>query len=343
MAEKRGAFNLSQSVYLDHAEALPTRTEARIITAMSKSVCTLPFEYVDTPERRVLNLEREGLPCIPALGYSHYKRCRTSVSEHTHPGCLEVTLCMRGSLVFECGGAAHHLLPGNVFITQPDEWHRLSTNPKGLVMYWLFLRIEPAASTLLHLPAAESEALHDALSALPRRLFKGTERLRLGFQRLFKLVDELAPGPFRRLAMRGATLDLLLALVEAAQTAPETSGNDRIQRLIVAMRQRPQDDYPIDRLAREAALSPSQLTTRFKQLTGLPPYTFLLTCRVRAAQALLLSTGKTVTEIAQELGFSSSQHFAMQFKLELGITPSALRKGQQPVIRPGLPEKGSAC
>jgi AraC-like DNA-binding protein len=306
---------------------------------MSKSVCTLPFEYVDTPERRVLNLEQDGIPCVPALGYSHYKRCRASVSEHIHPGCLELSLCLRGSLVFECAGHAFNLLPGNVFVTQPDEWHRLSTNPKGLVMHWLFLRLDPAVRTLLHLPPAESNALREALLSLPRRLFKGTERLRLAFQRLFKLNDELAPGPFRRLAMRGATLDLLLSLVEAAQTAPETSGNDRIQRLIATMQQRPQDDYPIDRLAREAALSPSQLTTRFKQLTGLPPYTFLLTCRVFSAQRLLLTTDKSITEIAQELGFSSSQHFAMQFKLELGITPSALRRGQQPVFRSGMPGK----
>ena len=339
MPDYRDAFNLLQSGFLDHAGILPARAEARIITAMSKSVCTLPFEYVDTPERRVLNLEKDGLSCVPALGYSHYTRCRSSVSEHIHPGCLELSLCLRGSLVFECDGHAYNLLPGNVFVTQPDEWHRLSTNPKGLVMHWLFLRLDPASRNLLHLPPAESKALREALRRLPRSLFKGTERLRSAFQRLFRLYDDIAPGPFRRLAMRGAVLDLLLALVEAAQTPPEAAGNDRIQRLITAMRERPHDDYPIDRLAREAALSPSQLTTRFKQLTGLPPYTFLLACRVRTAQTLLLDTNKSVTEIAQELGFSSSQHFAMQFKLELGITPSDLRNGRPPIVRSGLTGK----
>ena len=307
---------------------------------MSQSVCTLPFEYVDTPERRVFNLEPDGLPCIPALGYSHYSRSRPSVSEHLHPGCLEVTLCMRGSLVFECGGKACRVLPGNVFVTQPDEWHRLSTNPKGLVMYWLFFRLEPARRNILQLPRQESDALRHALRTLSRRLFKGSDRLRLSFQRLIKLHDELSPGPFRSLALRGVALELLLALIEAAQHPPEASGSDRLQRLIAAMRQRPQDDYPIDRLAREAALSPSQLTTRFKQLTGLPPYTFLLACRARSAQTLLLTTDTSITAIAQSLGFSSSQHFAMQFKREFGITPSAWRAGQPPILR--APDKEAA-
>jgi hypothetical protein len=57
----------------------------RIISAMSKSVCNLPFNYDNTSERRVLNLESDGLPCVPALGCSHYKSCRPSVSQHIHP------------------------------------------------------------------------------------------------------------------------------------------------------------------------------------------------------------------------------------------------------------------
>jgi hypothetical protein len=77
------------------------------------------------------------------------------------------------------------------------------------------------------------------------------------------------------------------------------------------------------------------LITRFKQVTGLPPCTFLLSCRIRTARKWLVETAKPITLIAQELGFSSSQHFAMQFKREFGITPSALRKGQQPMIRGG--------
>jgi AraC-like DNA-binding protein len=308
---------------------------------MSKPVCTLPFEYIDTPERRALNLEREGIPCVPVLGYSHYKSCRTSVSEHIHPGCLELTLCMRGSLVFECDGQAYRLLPGSVFVTQPNEWHRLSTNPKGLVMFWLFFRLGRNTRPLLNLPAAESDAFRTALETLPCRLFGGTDRLRHAFQRLFKLYDDFPAGAFRSLAMRGSVLDLMLALIEAAQTpAARAPCGDRIGALIADMRKMPERTYSIDDMARSTALSPSQLITRFKQVTGLPPYHFLLSCRTQAAKQRLRDTDEPVTRIAQELGFSSSQHFAMQFKREFGITPSALRSGQQPLIRTGAQDNG---
>ncbi len=299
---------------------------------MRKPVCTLPFEYVDTPERRAVDLTPDGIPCVPVLGYSHFMRSRPSVSEHTHPGCMEVTLCLRGSLVFTCEGVERHLLPGTVFVTQPDVRHRLSTNPKGLVMYWLFFRLAPDGAPLLHLPRAESDALCHSLRTLPHPLFKGTERLRTAFQRLFRQYDDLAAGAFRSLAMRATTLDLMLALVEAAQSPPETPEDARIRALIASMRQAPERALTIDDMARQAALSPSQFINRFKRLTGLPPYTFLLNCRVRAAKARLAETDQPVTRIAQELGFSSSQHFAMQFKREFGITPSQFRLGLEPVI-----------
>jgi len=296
---------------------------------MKRSVCTLPFEYVDTPERRVFNLEPDGIPCIPALGYSHYSSCRPSVSEHLHPGCLEISLCMRGSLVFECDGQSYQMLPGNVFITQPDEWHRLSTNPKGLVMYWLFFRLEASSRTLLHLPAEESAILQQTLRTFKHHLFKGTDRLRLAFQKLFDIYDTAPAGAFRTLSMRCAVLDLLLALIEAAQTKTEFPESARVEHLIETMRKHPEEEYPVDRLVHETALSPSQLTTRFKQLTGSPPYTFLLACRLRSAQTLLRDSDKTVTQIAHDLSFASSQHFAMQFKREFGLTPSAWRESQK--------------
>jgi len=293
---------------------------------MREPVCTNPFSYEDTPERRVLNLERDRIPCVPALGYSHYMKSRASVVEHLHPGCIEITLCLRGSLVFECGGTAYRLLPGKVFVTQPDEWHRLSTNPKRLVMYWMFFRISDSdGRPLLDLPKRESDALRRALRTLPRHLSQGNERLRVAFQRLFRIHDSQPRGATRSLALRGGVLDLLLALTEAAQTEPRHDDDLRIEGIIRKIRANPEKDYPIAQMMKDTALSESRLNSRFKQMTGLPPYAFLLATRMYIAQQRLMERKESVTEIAQSLGFSSSQHFAMQFKREFGITPSSVQ------------------
>lgn len=287
---------------------------------------SLPFNYVDTPERRVLNLAPDGLPCLPVLGYSNYKKARHSTVEHVHPGCLEVSLCQRGSLVFESAGQTFSFLPGSIFVSQPDEWHRLRTNPKGLVMYWLFLQFPRKGMRLLGLPSDESAWLEAALRSFPHRLFEGTERLRHAFQRLFRCYDTLPPASARRrLTMRGAALDLLLALIEAGESAPHLPSPERIEPLIKAMRKHPERDYPTDTLTHQSVLSPSVLTNLFKQTTGLPPHAFLLMCRIERVKELLRSTPLHITDIAASLGFSSPQHLAMHFKRATGCTPTVWR------------------
>jgi len=301
-----------------------------MLTDMSTGGQPLPFKYIDTPERRVLDLAPDGLACIPVLGSSHYKNARPSTVEHIHPGCLEVSFCQRGSLVFESAGACFPFMPGSVFVSQPDEWHRLRTNPKGLVMYWLFFRFPKKGARLLGLPADESAWLEQALRAFPHRLFEGTERVRQAFQRFFRLYDTLPRGTAqRRLALRETCLELLLALIEAGEQRVRLPSRSRIAPIIKAMQKHPERDYPTDDLTRQSALSPCVLATLFKQTTGLPPHAFLLACRIQRAKDDLRSSDASITQIATALGFASAQHLAMHFKRETGVTPTAWRNGTE--------------
>ena len=294
---------------------------------MSATKTKLPFNYVDTPERRVLDLTPDGIPCIPALGMSNYRKARRGTVEHVHPGCLEVSFCQRGSLVFESAGETYPFLPGNIFVSQPDERHRLRTNPKGMFMYWFFFRFPQNGTRLLGLPTDESAWLENALRNFPHRLFEGTERVRHAFTRLFRFYDTLSRGDAqRRLAMRATCLELLLALIEACEGAPHLPSPERIEPIIREMRQHPERDYPTDELTRQSALSPCVLTNLFKQTTGLPPHAFLLACRIQHTKKLLRATSLSIGRIAADLGFSSAQHLAMHFKRETGTTPTDWRR-----------------
>ncbi len=294
---------------------------------LPKTGNSLPFQYVDTPERRVLDLAPDGIPCIPALGLSNYRTISHTIVDHVHPGCLEVSFCQRGSLVFESEGRTFPFLPGNIFVSQPDHWHHLSANPKGLVMYWFFFRYPSKGMRLLGLPSDESVWLVSALLTLPHRLFEGTDRILQAFHRLFRFYDTLVLGTAqRRLAMRSTTLELLLALIDASESQVRLPSPDRIASIIHNMQEHPERDYPTDALLHQSALSPCVLTSLFKQTTGLPPHAFLLACRIQRAKELLRKTSQSVSLIAQTLSFSSPQHLAMHFKRETGLTPTAWRK-----------------
>lgn len=85
---------------------------------------------------------------------------------------------------------------------------------------------------------------------------------------------------------------------------------------------------PISRadLARHVALSQDYLTACFRKELGVTPVAYLNRYRVHQARQLLTDTGKSITEIALEVGFSDSGYFSRVFRREVGKSPEAYRQ-----------------
>lgn len=294
---------------------------------MASSISNLRFEYMNTSERRVLNLAEVGIPAVPMLGYCHYRNPRPDVPEHWHPGCIEIHYCVRNTLSFGFKGRSYRLAPGEVFVNLPGERHTVSEHPKGLILYWLILRVDAKGERFLQQPPREAWALRQALLNIPHRHFRGTERLKHLFQSLHMLHDEPATL-LRTLRLRTALLELLMELLSSAGAHIVPPGEERLATVMREMQAHPERAYAVEDLARRAGLAPSHFIVRFRTLAGLPPRQFLLDCRMRAARQLLQTTATPVTEIAQNLGFCTSQHFANLFKRHTGITPLACRAGR---------------
>ena len=71
-------------------------------------------------------------------------------------------------------------------------------------------------------------------------------------------------------------------------------------------------------------LSRVQLYRKMKALTGQSPVELLRTARLQKGRELLQTTGKNVSEIAYEVGFTAPSYFTKCFKDEFGISPSDL-------------------
>ncbi len=83
----------------------------------------------------------------------------------------------------------------------------------------------------------------------------------------------------------------------------------------------------METLTDELKCSLNTVIARFRRFTGLPPQAFLMQCRIHKAMDLLKDRSRTITDIADELGFASSQHFATRFRQETGKTPRDWRRG----------------
>ncbi|MCB0068775.1 MAG: response regulator, partial [Caldilineaceae bacterium] len=79
-------------------------------------------------------------------------------------------------------------------------------------------------------------------------------------------------------------------------------------------------------IARHVGLDEDYLTYCFRQELGVTPIAYLNRYRVNQAKSLLTQTDKSVTFIAQEVGFTDSRYFSRIFRREVGVSPDAFRR-----------------
>jgi AraC-like DNA-binding protein len=82
-------------------------------------------------------------------------------------------------------------------------------------------------------------------------------------------------------------------------------------------------------LAAYLGVSQEYLSTCFHRDVGVPLVNYIERYRIRKARELLETTDKSVTEVAQEIGFTDSSYFGRVFRREVGVSPMAYRRGEQ--------------
>jgi AraC family transcriptional regulator len=78
-------------------------------------------------------------------------------------------------------------------------------------------------------------------------------------------------------------------------------------------------------LAEIARTSESRFIRRFREATGRTPGRFVQDRRLRRAADLLVSTARSIEEIAQECGFANRYHFTRVFSQRMGCPPARYR------------------
>jgi len=132
--------------------------------------------------------------------------------------------------------------------------------------------------------------------------------------------SHLTNGP--RLAELALEQVLVLA---ASLSASGGALDERLEKVLHAMRQDLAEPWREESLARIARLSSSRFSHLFSGKLGISPLKFLEKQRMERAKALLLSTTTPVKEIAAEVGYPDALHFSARFSQIVGRCPSQFR------------------
>lgn len=85
------------------------------------------------------------------------------------------------------------------------------------------------------------------------------------------------------------------------------------------------DKLDVTALCQELHISKTALNTKLKNITGRSPREFIEDIRLRHAAQMLLDSNKLVSEISDELGFSSYRYFIIRFKsILVSLRPSSI-------------------
>ena len=143
---------------------------------------------------------------------------------------------------------------------------------------------------------------------------------------------------------------LSVALLEVTSCDQSASGSPRdlrfeqtqwIERLCQQIREHPNKDYSVSKLAREAGYTRSYFSSIFKASVGLSPRDYAVQARMRAAEHLLFDSDYSISAISEMLGYKDIYFFSRQFKSYHGLSPLTYRNKAPSarIIRTHLPNQ----
>ncbi|MEK4057144.1 AraC family transcriptional regulator [Paenibacillus sp. FSL F4-0087] len=244
---------------------------------------------------------------------------------------LMILYIEKGKMILQAGNQQIIGEQGTILIVNPNVIHS-GENINSDLAYYLF-KID--LLLLLGNQPDLQQSIYTELLLKNRFLFeeKITEdEFILGsIQKMIREYEEKKEG--FELVLRGLTYQILTDLIRSyTKKIPEQSEIDiqyrklnQIKSAIKHMEKHISEKITLDDLSKVSHLSPVHFSRVFKTVSGFPPMDFLNQMRVQKAAQLLITTDKTIIEIALEVGFNDGNYFSRIFKKIKNETPSNFR------------------
>ena len=104
--------------------------------------------------------------------------------------------------------------------------------------------------------------------------------------------------------------------------------NDQLSKALSLIHGNPNKEWTVELLARETGMSRSAFYNRFKNFIGVPPMKYLFEWRMMEAKQKIENTQKSLSVVAEEVGYQSDSSFQKALKRFFRFTPASLRKNR---------------
>lgn len=241
---------------------------------------------------------------------------------HYHKDKLEFVIIVDGIQRYTASDVSYTLYGGDAFVAQPNEVHSSGESPQAVnEILWFQIDISTAKG-FLNLPEPEAIHLYNLLINFNARQFTLPRRLINQFLEAFQLLCNNNISD----KIRGRSLFIycilgMLELDAAVQTL--TADIDAAKQYILT---HIKEAIDMDELLGVSGLSVSRFKQKFKEQIGLSPREFINSTKIDKAKVQIAMTKESITDIAFEYSFSSSNYFCVVFKQFVGHSPKEFRR-----------------
>ncbi len=280
-----------------------------------------------------LSGELELFPHIIELGAKknqaiHLHSFPQSVSE-----CIRIYYINEGKFEWNVADQSYILFPGDVSLIMQNQKFG---SEKGVLeigsISWIHIKIQNHGNNELlsgkwsSLSETESQAISNILlmNNMPV-LSKLPEVGRI----LRYLHDEIFNQEIGYSTRANQLIDELFIIITRHLTKQNNRARDfpkMFMQLEQALRQNLSHQWTVEEMAAIAGMGSTLFNEKVKNYTGFTPLNYLINIRISEAIKLLKRKDVSITDIALDTGFYSSQHFSTTFKKLTGYTPSEFRK-----------------
>ena len=231
---------------------------------------------------------------------------------------FQINYITHGQGIYENETGRYHVRSGSLMVTRPGMWHRYRPDKKSgwTENYIGFDGTIPRDIFSQDRSWSERVIFHIG----NREEFIDT------YHKIFEMIQEEKPG-FQQVA--SGMIMKLLGLIVSLEKQRNFSGK-RMEKVIrevcFEIRENIGKDVDFKRYAEDNHMGYSYFRKMFKQYTGIAPVQYQLDLKIRRAREMLVSTDRTIKEIAYDLGFQSIHYFSRIFKKKTGMAPSEIRK-----------------
>ncbi|MBQ8304965.1 MAG: helix-turn-helix transcriptional regulator [Blautia sp.] len=258
---------------------------------------------------------------------------------HSHKDHIEVLLICDGQSDFLIHNRKYPLKSGDMVIYNSEIVHDDLTGPDTEISYYC------VAIGELHLPDLRENALvrDDAGFVFPTG--RHYEAMKMLCEMMFESLsrEETGAETFCRSLMQALLIKALTVIDENQGRLEERMEDEDILGIRIKgyIDEHYMEPLNLQIIGDGLNVSPYYVSHVFKKMSGYSPIQYLLRRRLGEAQTLLISTDRSISEIAGMVGFETQNYFNAQFTKHVGIPPKKYRENY--VVRTHTVGKRREC